>query len=343
MIKISIIVPIYNSKKYLERCINSLVNQKKTKDYEIILIDDGSTDGSEAICDEYSKRYNNIKVFHKSNEGVSKARNLGILKSSGEYITFVDSDDYIEENMMHEFIEKISRNNSDIVFCGQNNISIISNNKKEYKAYNFNNIKIKEFLDKYFSYYYNNYLIQGPFNKFYKRNIIIDNNIKFDETLKICEDAIFVIDFLLNSNTVSSFESCNYNYMQNGTENTLLRKFNKNEIEANWKLYYSFEHLFKKYNSEENNMKLIKMDFINRFIICLKKMFLKSNYSKSKLLEEVNNYIYDRRTTNIEKVKYKSNILNKLIYFTIRHKQKKFTYSLLKLYVLLKKFHFRRK
>lgn len=336
MIKISVVVPIYNSKEYINRCIDSLINQKNFKDYEIILIDDGSCDGSEKICDEYVQNYKNIKVFHKRNEGVSKARNKGIVEAKGEYITFVDSDDYVNEYMLYNFSKAIDKLYSDIIFCGYNNIFVKKNKKIALNACKFDNINLSEFLDKYFSNYYCKYLIHGPYNKIYKSSIIKNNYIKFDESLKICEDVIFVIDCLNKSKTLSSIEGCYYNYMQNGTNDTLLRKYSENEIEANWKLYYRFKRLLEQNNLKSENIKLVKADFINRFIICLKKMFLKSGYSNAKMIDEVNHYILDERNLNFENIKYKSNILNKLIYLGIKYKLKNFTYILLKLYVFLK-------
>ena len=96
--KISIIVPVYNVEKYIHKCINSILDQSLTE-FELILVDDGSPDRSGEICDEYSKKDNRIKVIHKSNGGVSSARNIGIDKACGEYIGFVDPDDYIDVNM----------------------------------------------------------------------------------------------------------------------------------------------------------------------------------------------------------------------------------------------------
>lgn len=98
---ISVIVPVYNVKTLLPRCINSLLSQKFT-DYELLLIDDGSTDGSGDICDEYGKKDSRIKVIHKQNEGVSKTRNRGIDEARGEWITFVDSDDYITPDYLSD-------------------------------------------------------------------------------------------------------------------------------------------------------------------------------------------------------------------------------------------------
>lgn len=336
MVKISIIVPVYNSEKYLKRCIDSLIYQKKFNDYEIILINDGSTDNSGRICDEYVKKNKNIKVFHKKNEGVSKARNLGIIEARGEYITFVDSDDYIEENMLYEFSKSIEDNNSDIIFCGQNNISIINSQKKEYLAYKFDNITVDIFIDKYFMYYYKNFLIQGPYNKIYKNEIIKCNNLKFDENLKICEDAIFVISCLNNSKSVSSIEGCYYNYMQNGVEDTLLRRFNENEIQANWELYDKFVQILRNKNKSDINIYFLKVDFVNRFITCLKKMFLKSGYNRKKLFCELNEFIEDKRLLNLKDVKYKTNVFNKIIFFCIKRKLKFFSYICLKIYVVIK-------
>ena len=98
---VSVIVPIYNSEKYLKRCVDSILSQTFS-DFELLLVDDGSTDGSGSICDEYSVKDSRVRVFHKENGGVSSARNLGLDNARGEWITFVDSDDYLEESFLAE-------------------------------------------------------------------------------------------------------------------------------------------------------------------------------------------------------------------------------------------------
>ncbi len=115
--KISIVVPIYNAEKYLDRCIQSILNQSY-KDLEIILIDDGSTDSSNKICNNYQKRDNRIKFISQKNEGVSAARNRGISEATGEFIGFVDSDDYIQPNMYETLYGLINKYNCDISICG---------------------------------------------------------------------------------------------------------------------------------------------------------------------------------------------------------------------------------
>ena len=113
---ISVIVPVYNAKKYLDRCIQSIINQKY-KELEIILVDDGSKDNSLEICKSYADKDNRIQVIHKENAGVSAARNTGIEAASGDFIAFVDSDDYIDENMYFNMMQKASEYNCDLVMC----------------------------------------------------------------------------------------------------------------------------------------------------------------------------------------------------------------------------------
>ena len=104
----SVIIPVYNVKDYLHACIDSILEQSY-KNFEIILVDDGSTDGSETICDEYSKKYNNIYVYHKQNGGQSSARNIGVEHANGTYFIFVDSDDFIATNTLEMFKERIDQ------------------------------------------------------------------------------------------------------------------------------------------------------------------------------------------------------------------------------------------
>ena len=115
-VKISVIVPVYNVITYIDRCICSIINQTY-RDFEVILVDDGSTDDSGLRCDEYALKYDYIKVIHKENGGLSDARNCGCLCSIGEYITFVDSDDYIDFTYLEKLYEVVSHTEAEIVIC----------------------------------------------------------------------------------------------------------------------------------------------------------------------------------------------------------------------------------
>ncbi len=124
---VSIIVPVYNVEQYLEKCVNSIINQSY-KNLEIILVDDGATDNSGKICDELAKLDNRIKVYHKENGGLSDARNYGVERATGEYIGFVDSDDYIDPEMYEKLYEAIKKENVDVAEC---NLKIIYPNRVE--------------------------------------------------------------------------------------------------------------------------------------------------------------------------------------------------------------------
>lgn len=120
-VKVSIIVPVYKVEQYLERCIKSILNQTYSK-YEIILVDDGSPDRCPHMCDEYAKQYESIKVIHKENGGLSSARLAGFDVAQGEYIMFIDSDDYIDEYMVEKLVGAIEEQRADLAICGYNTV-----------------------------------------------------------------------------------------------------------------------------------------------------------------------------------------------------------------------------
>jgi len=197
---ISIIVPIFNSERWLGRCIESLISQTY-KDIEIILINDGSTDNSLVICKEYSLKDNRIVVIDKENGGVSSARNLGIKSAKGEYIQFVDSDDFIDPQMCEKLVEAIK--NADMVLCGlkvwqEGRLLREPHLKSEIVDY-------RQDISKYFELRKINL---GPCNKLYIREKITR---LFDESLALGEDTLFVLDYMNNINIVSVLSDCLYN------------------------------------------------------------------------------------------------------------------------------------
>lgn len=185
--KISIIVPVYNVENYIERCIKSLLNQTY-RNIEIIIIDDGSTDNSEKLCDQF-KNEERVLVIHTKNAGVSKARNLGIEKASGNLIGFVDADDYVREDMFENLYKAISEeSNIDIVMCNY------FDNKKINKIKNKDLIVNKENLIKQVI---GNGQYRGfIWNKLFKKDIIKKNKIKFKTDIDMCEDLIFCLEYM---------------------------------------------------------------------------------------------------------------------------------------------------
>lgn len=137
MVKLSIIVPIYNVEQYLRKCVDSVLNQDY-EDYEIILVDDGSPDGCPQICDEYAAKHENIRVVHRENGGLSAARNSGIEEAKGEYVMFVDSDDYIEPNVLRGLMEQVEREQLDVLHFDYQNVRMNAAGQNEvFQPYKF--------------------------------------------------------------------------------------------------------------------------------------------------------------------------------------------------------------
>ena len=233
--KISVIIPVYNSSTYLRKCLDSVVNQT-LKDIEIIIINDGSTDDSKNIIEEYTGKYKNIIFIDQENKGIGKTRNIGIKMATGEYITFVDSDDYIKENMLEEYYKYAKKHNFDLVIGSYikkiNNKEIIFENNK----FKTGNVKTTPQIL---------YLIEyGPWAKLYKREMIINNNIYFDEKRKY-EDMPFVSKALLKSKLIGQITEPYYYYIiHNNSETTTMDKriFDILDILKEIKDYYKREY-----------------------------------------------------------------------------------------------------
>lgn len=192
MDKVSIIVPIYQAEKYLGECLDSIIKQTY-KNIEIILIEDGCSDKSGAICDEYAELDKRIIVCHNKNHGVSYSRNYGIKKAKGKYILFIDSDDSIDKYYVENFIDAITSYDCDIVVCGYEKIDIINNNKEKCLINKYDEIFSGLLKDDY-------YLVEPflltPWGKLYKTETIKENNIFFPEDCNIAEDQIFNYQYL---------------------------------------------------------------------------------------------------------------------------------------------------
>ena len=233
--KISVIIPVYNSSTYLRKCLDSVVNQT-LKDIEIIVINDGSNDDSKNIIEEYTVKYKNIIFIDQENKGIGKTRNIGIKKATGEYITFVDSDDYIKENMLEEYYKYAKKHNFDLVIGSYikkiNNKEIIFENNK----FKTGNVKTTPQIL---------YLIEyGPWAKLYKREMLINNNIYFDEKRKY-EDMPFVSKALLKSKLIGQITEPYYYYIiHNNSETTTMDKrvFDILDILKEIKDYYKREY-----------------------------------------------------------------------------------------------------
>lgn len=225
---ISVIVPFYNAEKTIEECIQSVLNQTYTN-FELILVDDGSSDNSDKIINEIIKQDSRIVLYKKNNGGVSSARNLGISKAKGEYIIFIDSDDQIHYQALEILMSVMKKNDTDLVVykytLSENGIkSRISDCKVETID------KIEYFHEMFIP---RNNIAAFAWNRIYKKSIIRLNSLEFDEDIKVCEDTLFNYLYAKKCRYILSLDISLYYYNINNNSAMFSDKFNINKLSAN--------------------------------------------------------------------------------------------------------------
>lgn len=245
--KISVIVPVYKAEKYLHKCVDSLLAQTFT-DFEILLVDDGSPDKSGEICDEYAEKDSRIRVFHKENGGVSAARNLGLNNSGGNYVAFVDSDDWVAPDYLKDFqIENLNPDEKFIVIQGieQN----YPKKKKPTKMFYYENEvlywsrDIERIKD-------NNILLNGcPVAKLFSKEVISNNKLFFNTSISLNEDHLFFLNYLKFTDVIYTKKSINYHYLYDYRVPSLtkIRHSSQESIIAALELNSAFNCLVDKY------------------------------------------------------------------------------------------------
>lgn len=209
MALISVIVPVFNVEKYLRRCVDSILSQS-FNDFELILINDGSKDESGKICDEYKEKDSRVIVFHYPNQGVSAARNHGLDSAAGDWVAFVDSDDYILPDYLQNMYDNAKKFDSNLVLSGI--IHQFENDPNEIVEREFPEIVVDvSSLDELYQKGIMQYQ-KGPYIKLFQKNIIDKNQIRFEESLSRGEDALFVYSYLLCCSRVSVSSGVNYIY-----------------------------------------------------------------------------------------------------------------------------------
>lgn len=207
---VSIIVPVYNAEKYLDKCINSLINQSYPY-IEIILVNDGSTDNSSVLCQKWERLESQISVINKANGGVSSARNIGLKHSTGKYICFVDADDWMVDNAIEILVNNIENTKSDFCFGVAEAVGVI--NRERY-GINSGQCIDKSNIEQLIQYTDILRTELGPWAKLYKKSIILQNNIFFPEDIRYGEDRIFIWRYLNHCHTLSSVPNTIYMYSQ---------------------------------------------------------------------------------------------------------------------------------
>lgn len=310
---ISVIVPVYNVEKYIKECIESIINQTY-RNLEIILVDDGSKDKSGKICDEYSKIDSRIISIHQENLGVSSARNKGIEVAKGEWITFIDADDWIEENFCKIMIANLKENKqANCAICGYNRIV---NGKIENNPF-YNGKKV---LDS------NGYLINALnpqtgygfcHMKLIKRVCV--REIRFNENITVAEDALFNIELSNNVKKIIYVEQRLYNYRLN--IQSVVKKYDKNYDDK----YLTAMKVCKQYiyKNYENNKTIIQnyYNFVayHVLLVAVNYCYNPQNEEKMNSLKRICNY--QEFEEGIDKSNYNNiSLSRKVALFTLKHK-----------------------
>ena len=318
--KFSFLVPVYNGQNYIEKCIQSLLKQTYNEPYEIVIVDDGSKDDTSKILKEYKKKYPNIRVYHRENHGISSTRNYLVSKCNTEYFIFVDSDDYVDKNLLKNIDKKITTNEIDIVKFQVTTVDTNGNELIKYEDEDFildgqaafnHMVHKKNFFDVVWMYAFN--------RKFWEKN-----NFLFYEKL-FHEDFGLIPYVILSANKIISINYNGYYYVQ--TDNSIMRTNNpEKEIMKAKHLLTLFDHLKKlvyKLKLDQNTKALFNSYIANALL--LKANFVPDEYLNEYLLEmkkrNISNLLL--RDTFIRKIKSVLIKNNMNLYIKISRRRKK--------------------
>lgn len=239
--KISVIIPIYNVGKYLEKCIDSVISQTY-RNLEIILVDDGSTDESNIICDDFARRDERIIVIHQKNVGLVNARKAGLAVATGQYIGFVDGDDYIDSLMYEALLEKIEENDADIVHMG------FRSNLRECISFNAQNIDLKKERVKTINrVLLDEEITPSIWSKLFKRDVVLKAYAEVENDVSFGEDLVCFISALLISDSLVLIDMALYNYRV--IEDSMSHCVDKYALLKELRLFENIKSVFEKYSS----------------------------------------------------------------------------------------------
>ncbi|MEA5007115.1 glycosyltransferase [Clostridium tyrobutyricum] len=303
--KISVIIPIFNVARYLCKCINSIINQTYSN-LEIILVDDGSTDNCGFICDNYSLKDNRIKVIHKENGGLSDARNTGLDKATGDYVSFIDSDDYINKEFYLTLVNMIIKYNADIAQCEFLKVYENYSNKYDLKSYNDDNITVlsnKEALNNLFNENYVNTVV--VWNKIYRRKLF--KNIRYPKG-KVHEDEYTTYKLLFNAGKIVSTSKKMYYYLQRSNsimgKGFNIKSLDKLEAYHHQVIFYNDKKLFELAD-------MAKLSFENIIRVSISMTLRSKLDNKNRLFDNLIEYYrkYYKLFKNNSKVSFKKKFI----------------------------------
>lgn len=298
--KVSIIIPVHNSSKYLKKCIDSVLKQTY-KNIEVICIENGSKDNSLKIL----KQYKTIKTYSLKESGISLARNYGIKKAKGEYLYFLDSDDYTKENLIEELVKKLEKDKSDLCYAKYYSVYEEKNKKEKTELYTFDILNKKQIITNLHN------INLGP-QKLFKKEIITNNNITFPLNTKY-EDVYFVLKYLYFSNKISMVNEYLYYYLIHSNSETTTMDSRVFDILKIIKLY---EKIYDKDEIENVTVKLLTT-------YTIRQRYQKNNKIRNEFIDETFNHLnknyknwkkcnYLKERNKLKKIIEKSKLLTKI-------------------------------
>ena len=286
-VSISIIMPVYNVENYVGKTIESVLNQSIT-DFEFFAIDDGSTDNSGQICEEYADHDSRIKVIHQQNQGSSAARNAGLELAQGKYVYFIDADDWIEGNMLSQMFSLAETDHCDLVVTGFKMEYFIKGKKVVYHTPcpDIHYASLDDFKHEAYQ-YFNNSLLSLPWNKLFLREKIESNHIRFIKTK--WPDHHFCMDYLMDIHSVTFSSMCAYHWLRSRSGNaTSLAYMDVNLFE---KRLEHFNHILRVYNAwgvdDETSMDGISSYFVGRVFQCVQEISVNKRITAKERREKI--------------------------------------------------------
>lgn len=298
----SVIIPVYNAEGTLRRCLDSLVKQAFS-DYELLLINDGSTDDSDAICREYANTYSCVRYFAKENGGVSSARNLGLEQAKGEYILFVDSDDYVADNYFAAISAAVKDTSPDLLLFGYCNLGDKSAEWSTGEFYESTETGVA----KQVSGALQKYLFSSLCNKVFKREIINEYQLEFKSDLDIGEDQTYVFEYTMNIKTIASITNVLY-FEDTANCYSLSRKarpyLTEQLREVNRRMYEAYR--FKEHSPQAARCYETALSWmVYRSVYSSSKELLKFNYSSKQRRQEIRKICKLYRAEHVRPVGWK--------------------------------------
>lgn len=304
--KYSVIIPVYNVEKYIDRCLKSIISQNYD-DLEIIVVDNGSTDSSGSICDTYANEYSNISVYHIENHGVGSARNFGLSKARGEFIYFVDSDDYLVGNLFADFADKLVSDLDLVVFSYYNSFEEdLTEKSRTEKSLPFKGSYDKDGFIKIFKELFLSDMLYTVWNKIYRREFLLENNLSFEQ-YELGEDVRFNLDVYRNVNKIYLSQDSYYVYVI-GRNGSAMSGYNPKRLQYQLQELKLVDKLLEDWHLDNSNLdNNVKARILMSNIYNITKQKLPVN-KKVKLVKEI-----CKKQDIADFIKNDSSVLNPLI------------------------------